>query len=137
MSQKGVVRDILGRLSKDTTIYVLREELVRNRKISVGIVDLTMRNKNEDLAIEFQKTQDGRKIVHINGKEVSLEDYETVIKERMKQKNEPFIRYDKLTAQEIKNLISGSKPVHVFMQKDPLVRLDNVVLGFTMRCDNG
>ena len=109
-------RDILGRLTKDTTLYILRPELIEKR-IPVGIIDLTPRNKQDENAIEFYRNQNGEKSVYMNGKKISLDGFRKIIREKSERKIEPFIRYESLTAQEIKKLILGSKPVRVFLQK--------------------
>ena len=123
--QKKAIRDILGRLSEDTTIYVLRDDLMYGKKIPVGIVDLTSRNRSTNPAIEFQKNREGRKFVRLNGKEISLEEYHSVKQTAPSQDKEPFIRYDTLNVQEIKKLMSGTKPVHIFLHKNPSVELDD------------
>lgn len=102
IAPKRVARDILGRLSKDSTIYILREEIFE-KKISVGIVDLNLRNNLGKIAIEFQRDQNGNKSVRLNGKEVSLEDFHEIDWLNAGWKREPFIHYETLTAQEIKN----------------------------------
>lgn len=67
IAQSKIARDILGRLSKDTTIYVLRDDLYE-KKIPVGIIDLKVRNKSEKYTITFQRMQNGNKNVLLNGK---------------------------------------------------------------------
>lgn len=123
VAQKRVARDILGRLTKDTTIYVLKEDLYEKR-ISVGIMDLSLRNKQGKNALEFQKNQYGNKNVRLNGKEISLDDYHKIVQEHAERKKTPFIRYETLTAEEIKNIIFEEKPVRIFLKKSVSVKYD-------------
>ena len=121
-------RDVLGRLTKDTTIYILREELFE-KKIPVGIIDLSPRNQQDEDAIEFHQNPNGDTFIRRNGKEISLEEYQKIVQakeERKKKglKRTPFIRYENLTAKEIRDLISGPKPVRVFLKKEISVKND-------------
>ena len=95
------------------------------QKISVGIVDLSLRNKNDGYAIEFQRTRDGQKFVYLNGKEISLDDYAAFAKRKKERVYEPFVRYKTLTVQEIEDLISGTEPVHIFLQEEDSTKLDD------------
>ena len=115
VASKRTARDILGRLSRDTTVYVLREDLFK-KKIPVGIIDLTPHNKLGKHAVEFQRDQYGNNIVRVNGKEVSFEEYRKIIRLESDRES-PFIRYDLLTADEIKSLVSGPKPIRIFLKK--------------------
>lgn len=122
-------RDILGRLSKDTSIYVLRENLIE-KKLPVGIIDLNQRNKKDGDAIEFYRNQKGDKFIRLNGKEIFFEDYRKIVQMKAdwnekEWTTKPFIRYENLTAQEIRNLIFGSQPVYVFLQKKLYKRYDD------------
>lgn len=51
VSQNRLIRDILGRLSKDTSIYVMKEVFLE-KKLPVGIIDLTPRKKQSEFALE-------------------------------------------------------------------------------------
>lgn len=120
---RNVSRDLLGRLTSDTTIYVLRRELVQ-KKIAVGVVDLSLRNRIDNSAIEFQKTLDGRKFARLNGNVISLDEYRKMTQSTFNRNKNPFVRYENLTAREIKNLISGSNPIHIFLKKEHSIKLD-------------
>lgn len=123
-------RDILGRLTKDTSLYILRPELLEKR-IPVGIIDLTPRNKQDGDAIEFYRNKNGDKFIRLNGKEISFEEYRKVVQVNDEQnekvwKRKPFIRYENLTAQEIKDLISNpNNPVYVFFAKKLSIQHDD------------
>ena len=114
-------RDILGRLTHDTTIYVLRKELIEKR-IPVGIIDLTPRNTTDRDVFEFFRNQNGDKFAHLNGNEISIEEYRNVVQmkaeQKKKERKQPFIRYENLTAQNIRELISNPKPIRIFQRKN-------------------
>lgn len=133
VAHKRSARDILGRLVKDTTIYVLREELCEKR-IPVGIIDLEPRNKQDDLIIEFQKDQNGNKFVRRNGKKITLDEYHKIIQsnEISETNNAPFIRYESLTVSDVRNLVSGAKPVYVFLHRPMQVKLNTVYVQYSV-----
>ena len=101
-------RDVLGRLTKDTTIYILREELFE-KKIPVGIIDLSPRNQRDEDAIEFHQNLNGETFIRRNGKEISFDEYQKIVQAKAERKKKdsktPFIRYENLTAKEIRDLI--------------------------------
>lgn len=136
VSQNRLIRDILGRLSKDTSIYVMKEVFLE-KKLPVGIIDLTPRKKQSEFALEIQRNQNGDIFIYLNGKPISLEEYHKIVRATEVLKKDPFIRHDTLTAQEIKSLISGPKPVHVFYEKKVSIKYDevnypySVIFGFT------
>lgn len=128
IASKQTARDILGRLSRDTTVYVLREDLFEKR-ILVGIIDLTPHNKPDKYAVDFQRDQYGNIIIRVNGKEVSFEEYRKII--RLEPDREtPFVRYDFLTANEIKSLVSGPKPIRIFLKKKVFAKYDEYYTGY-------
>lgn len=133
IAQSKIARDILGRLSKDTTIYVLRDDLYE-KKIPVGIIDLKVRNKSEKYTITFQRMQNGNKNVLLNGKKISLEEYRKIsqIKSTHERERNPYIRYDYLNAQEINNLISGPSPVRIFHAKKMSIKYDYVNVDYAL-----
>lgn len=133
IAQSKIARDILGRLSKDTTIYVLRDDLYE-KKIPVGIIDLKVRNKSEKYTITFQRMQNGNKNVLLNGKKISLEEYRKIsqIKSTHERERNPYIRYDYLNAQEINNLISGPSPVRIFHAKKKSIKYDYVNVDYAL-----
>ncbi len=120
-------RDILGRLIQDTTLYVLRKELIEKR-IPVGIVDLTPRNTTDRDIFEFLRNQNGDKFARLNGNEISIEEYRDVVQtkaeQKKKERKKPFIRYENLTAQNIKELISSPKPVRIFLRRKLSRKID-------------
>jgi len=120
-------RDILGRLTQDTTIYILRKELIEKR-IPVGIIDLMPRNTTDRDVFEFFRNQNGDKFARLNGNEISIEEYRDVVQKkamlRKKERKKPFIRYENLTAQNIKELISSPKPVRIFLRRKLSRKID-------------
>ena len=120
-------RDILGRLSRDTTIYVLREEIVEKR-IPVGIVDLALRNKQDENSIEFYRNQNGDKFVRLNGNEISLDEFHKIdqmnAERKREMRRESFVRFENMTAQQIRELINDPKPVRIFLKKELSRKID-------------
>ena len=96
----------------------------------MDFISISMNLKNDVLYFVFvHRNQNGDRFVRLNENEVPLDKFHKVVQTNAeRRKNElkkmPFIRYESLTAKEIKTLLSGSKPIHIFMRKNLSMKYD-------------